>query len=214
MKHEANIIMKLCHPNLPFLFGVCTATPYKLVLQYHGLKGCSVTLAHAITREQYLTCGEKCLLICVQMMEALRYLHDDAGVLHNDIKCNSILLTNPGTESDHDINIIIIDFGKATYVQDHYKLRLKGLEQTEYIRKYSHIAPEVIEGTQPYSCKSDIFSAGGIIYKLGDTNIFSSLPSDQQHAIMKLAEMCRLAQYHKRPSATKALAHLQNLESA
>ena len=188
-------MMKLCHPNLTFLFGICSTHPYKLVLQYHGLKGCSVTLAHAIIQKQYLTSGEKCLLICVQMMEALRYLHDDAGILHNDLKCNNILLTNPVMKSEHDINIIIIDFGKATYMQDHNKLRLTEIEQAEYIRKCPHIAPEVVEGRQPYSFKSDIFSAGGIIYQLGETKLVSSLTSNQQHAILELYEICRLYQY-------------------
>ena len=38
LQHEAKIIMNLCHPNLPFLFGICTKSPsYKLVFQFHGL---------------------------------------------------------------------------------------------------------------------------------------------------------------------------------
>lgn len=123
VQHEARIIMKLCHPNL---FGICTKSPsYKLVLQFHGLNGCLVTLANAIVENKYVTNGEKCLLICVQVMEALRYLHDDAGVLHNDLKCNNILLAEQG---NHNINVVIIDFGKATYTLDHKKLRFSGIE--------------------------------------------------------------------------------------
>ena len=97
----------ICHPNLPFLFGICTTCPYKLVLQFHGLNGSSVTLANAIFEKKYLTSGETCLLLCVQIMEALRYVHDEAGVLHNDLKCNNSLLTKP-VNGDLDVNIVII----------------------------------------------------------------------------------------------------------
>ena len=82
--------MKLCHPHLPYLFGVCTTQPYKVVFQFHGIGGSSVTLAKAITeRTACVTSGTTCLLICIQMMEALRYMHNDAVVLQNDLKCFS-----------------------------------------------------------------------------------------------------------------------------
>ena len=32
--------------------------------------------------------------VCVQIMEALFYLHEDAEVLHNDIKADNVLVTN------------------------------------------------------------------------------------------------------------------------
>ena len=208
VQHEAKIIMKLCHPNLPFLFGICTKSPsYKLVFQFHGLNGCSVTLANAIVENKYVTNRENCLLICVQVMEALRYLHDDAGVLHKDLKCNNILLAEQG---NHDINVVIIDFGKATYALDHKKLRLSGIEQAEYAKKCPH-APEVVEGKQSFTFRSDIYSAGGILFQMGDKKLFSSLASTQQHAISTLAEICRSSQYYKRPSAIKVLTKLQDL---
>ena len=172
---------------------------------------CAVTLSHAITEKKYINGSDECLLICVQILEALRYLHDDTSVLHNDLKCNNILLTNPIAKSNKTINIVIIDFGKATCVGNHNKLRLTGIEQAQYTRKYPHIAPEVIDGTQPYSCKSDMFSAGGIIYKLENEKLFSSLMSDQQHAILELAEMCHCFQYYKRPCAQKAFHYLQGV---
>ena len=78
------------HPHLPYLFGVCTTQPYKVVFQSHGIGGSSVTLAKAITeRAACVTSGATCLLICIQMMEALRYMHNDAVVLQNDLKCFS-----------------------------------------------------------------------------------------------------------------------------
>ena len=40
--------------------------------------------------------------------------------------------------------------------------------------KYPHIAPEIIEGERPYSCSSDIFSAGGVVFKPCDHNCFAT----------------------------------------
>ncbi len=38
VKNEAEILTKLCHPYLPYLFGVCTKEkPYRLVMQFHGI---------------------------------------------------------------------------------------------------------------------------------------------------------------------------------
>lgn len=32
------------------------------------------------------------VMLCIQLMEAVRYLHDDVKVLHNDLKCNNVLV--------------------------------------------------------------------------------------------------------------------------
>ena len=46
VEHEAKMMACLCHPFLPYLFGVCTASqPYKIVTQFHGF----VTLPFSIT---------------------------------------------------------------------------------------------------------------------------------------------------------------------
>ena len=39
LMHEANILASLSHPNLPYLFGVCTKVPpLRLVMQFHGFR--------------------------------------------------------------------------------------------------------------------------------------------------------------------------------
>ena len=90
-------------------------------------------------------------------------------------------------------------------------LRLSGIEKVEYYRKYPHIAPEVIEGERSFSSSSDMFSAGAVIFQLGDHNYFRSLSNKQQSAILDLAKLCRISQFYKRPKARNAFSCLQNI---
>ena len=43
---EAMVLSRLCHPYLPYLFGVCTeSSPYRLIMQFHGIGLQTVTLS-------------------------------------------------------------------------------------------------------------------------------------------------------------------------
>ena len=55
VRNEAQTLAKLCHPFLPYLFGVCTVLqPYQIIMQFHGLRETtiSLTLSTAITRKR------------------------------------------------------------------------------------------------------------------------------------------------------------------
>ena len=130
VEHDASILTRLCHPCLPFLFGLCTKNePYKLVMQFHGL-GCEpYTLSKSLSSKESLQLSTKVWLsLCAQMVEAIRYLHHNIGVLHNDIKCNNILLSqsvstlreyDPEIRDDERIRvqIVVIDFGMASFIR-------------------------------------------------------------------------------------------------
>lgn len=103
----------------------------------------------------------------------------------------------------------LIDFGKATTLSEAKKYYLNLNEQAEYTRKYPHIAPEVISGESRQSVLSDIFSVGGIFYKLIEAGKFES--SRINTAMKKFAGTCRLVEYRRRPKAKEALTSLQNL---
>jgi len=51
------------------------------------------------------------MLVCAQISEAVRYLHFDVDILHNDIKPDNILLKRQKVEH---YSAVLIDFGKAT----------------------------------------------------------------------------------------------------
>ena len=60
-------------------------------------------------------------------------------ILHNDIKPINILLTDSMTESQPQekyIQIVLVDFGKATSVQNDCKYNLSDAEKAEYFHKY------------------------------------------------------------------------------
>ena len=56
------------------------------------------------------------------------------------------------------MQLVVIDFGKATTVERGKRYHLSESEKAEYIRRYSHIAPEVVEGLTKQSKMSDMYA--------------------------------------------------------
>ena len=68
-------------------------------------------------------------------MEAIRYLHNDVSLLHNDLKCNNILVfKNIMSVGDgHAFQIVVIDFGsKATSVESGRTFSLSESDKAEH----------------------------------------------------------------------------------
>ena len=81
------------------------------------------------------------LSVCLQLFEAVDYLHVKAEVLHNDLTCSNVVLGNPtaclqqiGIAGKYQI--VIVDFGKATKIHEAKKYRLMQIEKEEYQKKY------------------------------------------------------------------------------
>ena len=215
---EASILMRLSHPYLPYLFGVCTtAEPYRLVMQFHGIGTYSCTFSSMMQQDSSLG-GKAWLSLCGQVFEAFRYLHDEASVLHNDVKANNLLIAESiSTEPDEDLGIdkarvqaVVIDFGMASNIQDKKRLRLSENEMVEYRRKHPHIAPEVVEGDHHLSIYSDVFSLGSILHKCLDNACFDDLPNAKT-TIAILASKCHCVEFKKRPRAFQVLNELQDI---
>ena len=87
------VLSRLCHPCLPYLFGVCTeSSPYRLIMQFHGGGLQTVTLSKEMF-EKLIIGPTAWLIVCSQLIETISYLHDDAQLLLNDIKPDNILLS-------------------------------------------------------------------------------------------------------------------------
>ena len=83
--HEAQILQSVGdHPNLPFLFGVCTKMEPFCLLQFHGIGGNSTTLHEALKKR--LLKKNSTAHVFYEIAETLEYVHNK-GFLHNDAMC-------------------------------------------------------------------------------------------------------------------------------
>ena len=159
---EAQMIAHLGdHRGLPLLFGVVTKSlPSRLISQFHGESGSCTTLHKEIKRVrlQKVSWHE----ILKRIIAALNHVHA-AGVIHNDIKSNNIVLEKRREEW----NPVIIDFGKARLITNPKPvMELSISAQEEYRRSYPHIAPEIVCGKGLQSVASDVFSFGKIAVRI------------------------------------------------
>ena len=87
VEHEARMMDCLCHPFLPYLFGICTtAKPFKIVIQFHGfIDNYNSPLSITVRRQQCIGLNDTdWISTCAQLLEALDYLHNEAFIIHND----------------------------------------------------------------------------------------------------------------------------------
>ena len=88
-----------------------------------------------------------------------------------DLKCNNVLLcdsfTNTSAKSSSpSLQIVVIDFGKATSTDNEKVFVLNDQDKAEHIRRFPHIPQEVIEGRTSQTTMSDIFSAGCTLHAI------------------------------------------------
>lgn len=211
--NEAKILMSFCHPYVPCLLGVCRSErPFRLVMQFEGVIEDDVPTVLTLFLLLKKSCGvistvQEWILAFVQLAEALSYLHNIAGILHNDIKPDNILLSNTSA-SNSGYQIILSDYGKATTLSNSKRYHLSGLEQAEYTKKYTHLAPELINGESKQSLYSDIFAFGGVLYKVMDAKKLDSCMCVRSQ-VGTLAERCRSVHYRTRPKTKEIITYLQ-----
>ena len=81
LQQEAGMLANLCHPFLPYLFGVCTKVkPLKIIMQFHGLatdhaSTVSVTVFQELNKQQIGLSDTNWISIIGQLLEAVAYLH-------------------------------------------------------------------------------------------------------------------------------------------
>jgi len=114
---EANIVSKFVHPNLPFLLSICCGKSLSLVLSYHAIGEHVVTLHKSLFNASPAIKRVTADVDWMQMLRGLlsgsEHLQLNRKVLHNDLKCDNIILG-----FNTVIQGIIIDFGKVCNISE------------------------------------------------------------------------------------------------
>ena len=104
------------------------------------------------------------------------HLHASAKILHNDIKCDNVLLAEDKETSSHcKYHVVLTDFGKATPISQGRHYILSKSEKINYLRKCPHVAPEIVHGEKEQTTYSDMYAVGELFYKLMNYGCFSTL---------------------------------------
>ncbi|XP_034155524.2 cytoplasmic tyrosine-protein kinase BMX isoform X1 [Pangasianodon hypophthalmus] len=150
---EAQVMMKLRHPKLVRLHGVCTECfPIYIVTEFMS-NGCLLEYLRHHGKELK---PQRLLTMCLDVCEAMAYL-EDQQFIHRDLAARNCLV-------DKDLSVKVSDFGMARYVLDDQYTSSAG---TKFPVKWS--APEVLNYTR-FSSKSDVWAFGVLmweVYSLG-----------------------------------------------
>lgn len=147
--NEAATMKYYPHPNIVRMYNSFLVNDELwLVLEY--LQGGSLTdvvTTMSMTEPQIAT-------VCLQSLQALAFLHGE-GIIHRDIKSDSILLSSDGS-------VKITDFGFCAQVMANVPRR-RSLVGTPY-----WLSPEIIT-RQPYGPETDIWSLGIMVIEMVDS---------------------------------------------
>ncbi|XP_005232165.2 tyrosine-protein kinase TXK isoform X2 [Falco peregrinus] len=146
---EAKVMMKLSHPKLVQLYGVCTRHRPLYVVTEFMENGCLLNYL----RQRRGKLGRDMLLsVCQDVCEGMEYLERN-GFIHRDLAARNCLVN-----AEHIVKVS--DFGMARYVIDDEYISSSG---AKFPVKWS--PPEVFH-FKKYSSKSDVWSFGVLMWEV------------------------------------------------
>ncbi|KAL4684108.1 hypothetical protein H8959_021802, partial [Pygathrix nigripes] len=146
---EAEVMMKLSHPKLVQLYGVCLEqAPICLVFEFME-HGC---LSDYLRSQRGLFAAETLLGMCLDVCEGMAYL-EEACVIHRDLAARNCLV------GENQV-IKVSDFGMTRFVLDDQYTSSTG---TKFPVKWA--SPEVFSFSR-YSSKSDVWSFGVLMWEV------------------------------------------------
>ncbi|XP_074021020.1 cytoplasmic tyrosine-protein kinase BMX [Numenius arquata] len=146
---EAQTMMKLNHPKLVRLYGVCSKSyPIYLVTEYMP-NGCLLSYLRSHGKELQPL---QLLEICYDVCDAMAFL-ESSQFIHRDLAARNCLV-------DSNLTVKVSDFGMTRYVLDDLYISSLG---NKFPVKWS--APEVFHYTK-YSSKSDVWAFGILMWEV------------------------------------------------
>ncbi|PKK30538.1 BMX non-receptor tyrosine kinase [Columba livia] len=146
---EAQTMMKLNHPKLVRLYGVCSKSyPIYLVTEYMP-NGCLLSYLRSHGKELQLL---QLLEICYDICDAMTFL-ESCQFIHRDLAARNCLV-------DSNLTVKVSDFGMTRYVLDDLYVTSLG---TKFPVKWS--APEVFHYTK-FSSKSYVWAFGILMWEV------------------------------------------------
>jgi serine/threonine-protein kinase len=170
-QQEAQAASCLTHPNVITVYDyglVPSGQPYLVMDCLSG-----ESLSDVVLRDGFVA-PLRAITIFVQACDALEHAHQK-GVLHRDLKCGNIMLTE--IEGQKDV-VKVVDFGIAKLMPSSGKQQQNLTQTGEVFGSPIYMSPEQCMGEQ-LDARSDIYSMGTMLYEaltgqpplMGDTII-------------------------------------------
>ncbi|RKO82889.1 kinase-like domain-containing protein, partial [Blyttiomyces helicus] len=150
LHREIHILQNLSHPNIVPLLAVLT-TPAHTALVLELMSGGEL-YHHLVSRTSFSE--ETARHVARQVASGVRYLHEERGVFHRDIKLENLLF-EPGEHQGIGV-VKIADFGLST--------ESRGTAQTP-CGTVGYTAPEILR-SEVYSRGVDMWALGVVIYSM------------------------------------------------
>jgi serine/threonine protein kinase/tetratricopeptide (TPR) repeat protein len=154
-RREALLLAKLNHPNIGtvYEFGSQDGVDFLVMELVSGVSLDSKVAAGRLPQKEVLRLG-------IQLADGLASAHAQ-GVIHRDLKPANLRLTDDG-------RLKILDFGLAQFVrqQSDFGVTASVSEIKEVAGTLPYMSPEQLRGEIVTDARSDIWSAGAVLYEL------------------------------------------------
>ncbi|XP_020800898.1 lymphokine-activated killer T-cell-originated protein kinase [Drosophila serrata] len=158
--YEAEILRKLQHPNIVGFRGVVSTGKGVDTL---ALELCSTSLGSILEERHDEDLGplppKNTLKMIMDVAMALDFLHNDARLLHGDLKSFNVLV-----KGEFEI-CKLCDFGVSLPLDENGEVNKHKNPELNYVGTSLWSAPEVIDEVEIIDSKADIFSFGLVIYE-------------------------------------------------
>ncbi|KAH8338828.1 hypothetical protein KR074_001559 [Drosophila pseudoananassae] len=158
--YEAQILRKLKHPNIVGFRGLVTGSEGASTLV---LEVCNTSLGSILEERHDEDLGplppKNTLKMIMDVAKALDFLHNEARLLHGDIKSFNVLI-----KGEFEI-CKLCDFGVSMPLDENGEVNMIKNGAQCYVGTCLWSAPEVIDQVEIIDSKADIFSFGLVIYE-------------------------------------------------